>query len=179
LAPRCALSWTKREHRRSTCLGTLGSCLGLAFEQRCGRRCESNGGSSTCSATAISRAAILCRESAPLGQGNGASLFVDLPRDEMALPIELVVHLGMNRAELLQRLHTSKALLRLLASPKRLMRILCAIVETATDLVPIRDSYFNHRRGIRTKTVDDDDPWSAVFLHDPLEKLQRDSPVPS
>jgi hypothetical protein len=46
-------------------------------------------------------------------------------------------------------------------------------------IVPIRDSYFNHRRGIRTKTVDDDDPWSAVFLHDPLEKLQRDSPVPS
>ena len=40
-------------------------------------RCQSNGGSSTYSATAISRAAILCRESAPLGQGNGASLFVD------------------------------------------------------------------------------------------------------
>jgi ABC-type taurine transport system ATPase subunit len=38
----------------------------------------------------------LCRESAPLGQGRRASLFVDLPRDEMALLIELVVHLGMN-----------------------------------------------------------------------------------
>ena len=51
-------------------------------------------GSSTCSATAISRAA--CREGAPLGQGNRASLLVDLPRDEMALLIELVVRLGMN-----------------------------------------------------------------------------------
>ena len=38
----------------------------------------------------------LCRESAPLGQGSRASLLVDLPRDEMALLIELVVHLGMN-----------------------------------------------------------------------------------
>jgi hypothetical protein len=38
----------------------------------------------------------LCRESAPLGQGRRASLFVDLPRDEMALLIELVVHLRMN-----------------------------------------------------------------------------------
>jgi hypothetical protein len=37
----------------------------------------------------------LCRESAPLGQGSRASLLVDLPRDEMALLIELVVHLGM------------------------------------------------------------------------------------
>ena len=38
----------------------------------------------------------LCRESAPLGQGSRASLLVDLPRDEMALLIELVVHLCMN-----------------------------------------------------------------------------------
>jgi len=38
----------------------------------------------------------LRRESAPLGQGSRASLLVDLPRDEMALLIELVVHLGMN-----------------------------------------------------------------------------------
>ncbi len=38
----------------------------------------------------------LCRESAPLGQRSRASLLVDLPRDKMALLIELVVHLGMN-----------------------------------------------------------------------------------
>ena len=38
----------------------------------------------------------LRREGAPLGQGNRASLLVDLPRDEMALLIELVVHLGVN-----------------------------------------------------------------------------------
>jgi hypothetical protein len=36
------------------------------------------------------------QESAPFGQGRRASLLVDLPRDEMALLIELVVHLGMN-----------------------------------------------------------------------------------
>jgi hypothetical protein len=38
----------------------------------------------------------LCHEGAPLGQGSRAPLLVDLPRDEMALLIELVVDLGMN-----------------------------------------------------------------------------------
>jgi hypothetical protein len=33
----------------------------------------------------------LCRESAPLGHGSRSSLLVNLPRDEMALLIELVV----------------------------------------------------------------------------------------
>ena len=37
-----------------------------------------------------------CGESAPLGQGSRTSLLVDLPCDEMALLIELVVHLCMN-----------------------------------------------------------------------------------
>ena len=38
----------------------------------------------------------LCREGASLGQGSRASLLVDLPRNEMALLIELVVGLGVN-----------------------------------------------------------------------------------
>jgi hypothetical protein len=38
----------------------------------------------------------LCCESAPLSQGCRASLLVDLPRNEMALLIELVVDLSMN-----------------------------------------------------------------------------------
>ena len=38
----------------------------------------------------------LCRESAPLSQCGRASLFVDLPGDEMPLLIEEIVHLGMN-----------------------------------------------------------------------------------
>ena len=38
----------------------------------------------------------LRRESAPLSQGSRTSLLVDLPRDEMALLIELIVNLGMN-----------------------------------------------------------------------------------
>ena len=37
-----------------------------------------------------------CRESAPLSQSGRAPLLVDLPRDEMARLIELVVHQGMN-----------------------------------------------------------------------------------
>jgi hypothetical protein len=38
----------------------------------------------------------LCHESAPFSQGCRASLLLDLPRDEMVLLAELVVHVGMN-----------------------------------------------------------------------------------
>ena len=38
----------------------------------------------------------LGREGAPLGQRDGAPLFVDLAGDEMALLIEMVVDLGVN-----------------------------------------------------------------------------------
>jgi hypothetical protein len=38
----------------------------------------------------------LCRESATLGQGSRVSLIVEVPRHEMAILIELVVHLGRN-----------------------------------------------------------------------------------
>jgi hypothetical protein len=43
-----------------------------------------------CSATAMPRAAFYAAR-APLSQGSRTSLLVDLPRDEMALLIELVV----------------------------------------------------------------------------------------
>src|ERR1700728_3313766 len=53
------------------------------------------------------------------------------------------------------------------------MRILCAIVEAATDLMAIRVANFFHCRGVGPKPVGDDRPRSAVLLHDSLEKLQR------
>src|SRR5208337_703620 len=120
----------------------------------------------------------LGREGAPLGQCRRASLLVDLAGDEMALLIEMVVDLGVNRAELLQRLRTSKPLHRPFSSSKRLMRILRAIVEATTDLLAIGVADLFHRRRIRAKTVGDDLLRSAVCLHDPLEKLQRRSFVP-
>jgi hypothetical protein len=68
----------------------------------------------------------------------------------MPLLIELVVHLGVNWTEFLQRLHTSKLLHRSLPSSKRLMRILCAIVEAAsggpivdTAPLPARAQFLN------------------------------------
>jgi putative transposase len=47
-------------------------------------------------------------ESAPLGQRVRASLFENVAADEMALLIEVVVNLGVNRAEFLQCLHATK-----------------------------------------------------------------------
>ena len=79
---------------------------------------------------------------------------------------------------LLPRLHTSKPLHRPLSSSKRLMRILRPIVEAATDLLPICGTDLFHRRRIRAKPVGDDLPRWAVFLYDPLQKLQRRSLVP-
>jgi hypothetical protein len=74
----------------------------------------------------------------------------------MPLLIEMVVDLGMNRAELLQRLHAAKPLHCPLSSSKRLVGILRPIVEAATDLVPIGGTDLFHRRGIRAKFVGDD-----------------------
>ena len=60
------------------------------------RRCQCNGGSSLRSATRLLARDGLRGKGAPLGQGRRASLLVDLPRNEMALLIELVVDLGVN-----------------------------------------------------------------------------------
>src|SRR5208282_4969025 len=76
-------------------------------------------------------------------------------------------------AEFLQRLHTSKALHGALSSSKRLMRILGAIVEPATDLLAIGVADLSHRRRVSAKPVGHELPRSAVFLHDALEKLHR------
>jgi hypothetical protein len=54
------------------------------------------------------------------------------------------------------------------------MRILCAIVEPTADLVPLgSNTDLVHRRRICPKPIGDDAARSSVFLHDPLEKLQR------
>src|SRR5208337_4081318 len=74
----------------------------------------------------------------------------------MALLIEMVVDLGVNRTEFLQRLHASKALHGALSSSKRLMRILRSIVEATTDLLAIGVADLFHRLRIRAKSVGDD-----------------------
>src|SRR5208282_1655576 len=72
------------------------------------------------------------------------------------------------------------ALHRPFASPKRLMRILCAIVEPTADLVPLgSNTDLVHRRRICPKPIGDDAAGSPVFLHDPLENFERRSLVPS
>ena len=64
--------------------------------QRAFRLCQSNG-RVVCAWRSTPRPKRpLGRESAPLGQCAGSSLFVDLASDEMALLIEMVVDLGMN-----------------------------------------------------------------------------------
>jgi hypothetical protein len=65
-------------------------------EQPSDRLCQSNG-RVVCAWRSTPRPKRpLGRESAPLGQCAGSSLFVDLASDEMALLIEVVMDLGMN-----------------------------------------------------------------------------------
>ena len=59
-------------------------------------RCQSNGDSSTRSATRHRASGDLRRKGAPLRQCGRASLLVNLPGDEMPLLIEMVVDLGVN-----------------------------------------------------------------------------------
>ena len=65
------------------------------------------------------------------------------------------------------------------SSSKRLMRILGAIVEPTTGLLAIGVTDLSHRRRVSAKPVGHDLPRSAVFLHDPLEKLHRRGLVPA
>ena len=127
-------------------------------------RCQSNADLSMRCAICPRAIDDLRRKGAPFRRCGRASLLVNLPGDEMALLIEMVVDLGVNRAELLQRLHTSKPLHRPLSSSKRLMRILRPIVEAATDLVSIGSADLFHRRGIRAKAVGDDLPRGPYFF---------------
>jgi hypothetical protein len=59
------------------------------------RRCQGNAGFAHEAKRRLSNGDLRSK-GAPLGQGSRASLLVDLPRDEMALLIELVVDLGVN-----------------------------------------------------------------------------------
>ena len=60
----------------------------------------------------------LARNHPPLGQGSRAAFFVGLSINEMAFKVEVVVNIGMDRGELLKRLHSSESQRRPLPSSK-------------------------------------------------------------
>ena len=96
---------------------------------------------------------------APLRQRGRASPSVNLPGDEMALLIEMVVDLGVDRAELLQGLHPSKARHRPLSSSKRQVLFSARLLRPPTSwrsALPAPSAPPNRR-----ETVGDDRPRSA------------------
>jgi hypothetical protein len=90
----------------------------------------------------------------------------------MAFLIEVIVHLSVDRAELLQRLPTSESLHRSFSSPKWLMRILRPIVAAMANLVAVADADLPHRTGMGQESVGHDLKWATMSLHDPLEEPQ-------
>jgi hypothetical protein len=71
-------------------------CVFPVQETCLGRRCQSNSELSRRCAICPREIDDLLRKGAPLRQCGRASLFVDLPGDEMPLLIEMVVELGVN-----------------------------------------------------------------------------------
>jgi hypothetical protein len=91
-------------------------------------------------------------------------LLVDFPADEVALPIEVVVDLAVDRDEFLKRLCPAELEHRRLSSSKRLMRILGPIVLPATDLPAFEVAERPYRRAVGAQSVGDDDLRPAVAL---------------
>jgi hypothetical protein len=58
------------------------------------------------------------------------------------------------------------------------MRVFRAVVEPTANLMAVGVADLFHRCGIRAKPVCDDTPRLAIFLHDPLQELERRSLIP-
>lgn len=84
----------------------------------------------------------------------------------------MVMDGGVNGDEFLQTSHTAKALHRPFSSPKRLVRILAAVVQPATCLLAICIADDLHRGAVGPQQIDYDDMWRAKALHGFSEKLQ-------
>src|SRR5208337_465057 len=98
--------------------------------------------------------------------------------DYFSTPIMVYFSAPIDRAEFLQCLRVSEPLHGSLSSSKRLMRVFRPIVEATTNLVAFDVANLAHRGGIGGKPVGDAAPRPAIFLHDPLQKLQRRGLVP-
>jgi len=70
----------------------------------------------------------LAHEGLPLRQGGGAAGPVGLSIDQVAFGLEVVVHAGVDRGELLERLDPPEVLHHPFSSPKRQMRALNPVV---------------------------------------------------
>ncbi len=95
--------------------------LGLHDRQPYGRCCQTNGNLSPVRRSEPNPHRRLGHDCAPLGQGGGAPLPVEVFADEVALLAEMVVDLGMDRGEFLECFHPPKPAHRPLSSSERLV----------------------------------------------------------
>ena len=95
-------------------------------------------------------------EAAPLGQGGRAERFVGRSIDEVAFGIEVVLDVGVDGGELLQRLHSSKSEHRPFSSSEGKVAVLGSIVGVPTDLLLLRIATVVHRSPIGFQPVGDD-----------------------
>ena len=95
-------------------------------------------------------------EAAPLGQGDRAEELVGWSIDEVAFGIEVVLNVGVDGGEFLQRLHSSKSEHRPFSSSEGEVAVLGSIVGVPTNLLLLRIANVIHRSPIGFQPVGDD-----------------------
>jgi hypothetical protein len=91
----------------------------------------------------------------------------------MAFEIEVIVEVGMDAGELLQRLHTPEPEHRSLSSSERQMAVFDPVVGPASDLLLLHVTKLFHCCTIRPQTVSCDRLRAAVTLQRLLHEAQR------
>lgn len=107
-----------------------------------------------------------------------AASFECFPVGEVAFLVEVIMQTGMNRGELLQRLHATKSFHRSLSSSELQVSILGPVVEVPAHLPPLLVAQFPHRGGLGAKAVRDDLLCLPMTLQSLLEECQSRKFVP-
>ena len=81
----------------------------------------------------------------PLGKRRGAALFEGLPINDVAFEIEVIANIGVDRSELLQRLHSSEPAHCALSSAERQVAVCRAVVSVPANLLPVGIAELVHR----------------------------------
>ena len=105
-------------------------------------------------------------------------MLVDLPADEVAFRIEMIVDLAMDGREFLERLRPPEFEHRCFSSSKRLVGILGSIVLPAADFPAFEVADLPHGRTIGAQPVGDDHLGTAMASHSFLQEFQGSDLVP-
>ncbi len=115
----------------------------------------------------------------PLVESGGAAFLESQSRCEVSFLVEVVVNRADKRGEFLQTSHPPEAKHGPFPSSKRLVRILGAIVQPATDLARVDGAQYFERNAVGGQSIRDDRLGRAMPAKRIPQKLQRRLLVPA